>query len=352
MTNCQSWVVWINLRGHTIQRQATEDGNKSLVLFSMPFCIACPSTASCISVISVSGGTFYLASTWAESLSCRGCGCRCGGTMQSQYGLNTGERKWLEEGTRLSRFFFFYQQWVKIPIFSQRQYFQCAFELPMLFYCCWPTYNLPCQPPPKKKKKNQPELDPPDRRLPVNIATETLLPSLSPPSLPPTGAMRARLCSYSLTWLQDWGKGSELTYGLLCIVGYGFQLVNTGTSWKIALVFSSWIFSSSFFLAIFVWWNTHSECHKPSRFVTKTPYNVQSYCLPDSSIITLIATCVTLKNGNHLGCNTRRQLLENDDYLFYNHVCFGRECGAGIICGSVACQAKRSATVWWRKGNY
>lgn len=38
MTNCQSWVVWINLRGHTIQRQATEDGNKSLVLFSMPFC--------------------------------------------------------------------------------------------------------------------------------------------------------------------------------------------------------------------------------------------------------------------------------------------------------------------------
>lgn len=154
MTNCQSWVVWINLRGHTIQRQATEDGNKSLVLFSMPFCIACPSTASCISVISVSGGTFYLASTWAESLSCRGCGCRCGGTMQSQYGLNTGERKWLEEGTRLSRFFFFYQQWVKIPIFSQRQYFQCAFELPMLFYCCWPTYNLPCQPPPKKKKKS------------------------------------------------------------------------------------------------------------------------------------------------------------------------------------------------------
>lgn len=80
--------------------------------------------------------------------------------------------------------------------------------------------------------------------------------------------------------------------------------------------------------------------------VTKTPYNVQSYCLPDSSIITLIATCVTLKNGNHLDCNTRRQLLENDDYLFYNHVCFGRECGAGIICGSVACQAKRSATVW------
>lgn len=36
--------------------------------------------------------TFYLASTCAESLSCRACGCRCGGTMQSQYGLNTGEK--------------------------------------------------------------------------------------------------------------------------------------------------------------------------------------------------------------------------------------------------------------------
>lgn len=245
-----------------------------------------------------------------------------------------------------------------LPAMSKNPHFFPKTVLPV---CLWATdavlllltyIQLAMSAPPPKKKKNQPELDPPDRRLPVNIATETLLPSLSPPSLPPTGAMRARLCSYSLTWLQDWGKGSELTYGLLCIVGYGFQLVNTGTSWKIALVFSSWIFSSSFFLAIFVWWNTHSECHKPSRFVTKTPYNVHSYCLPDSSIITLIATCVTLKNGNHLGCNTRRQLLENDDYLFYNHVCFGRECGAGIICGSVACQAKRSATVWWRKGNY
>lgn len=152
MTNCQSWVVWINLRGHTIQRQATEDGNKSLVLFSMPFCIACPSTASCISVISVSGGTFYLASTWAESLSCRGCGCRCGGTMQSQYGLNTGEKKWLEEGTRLSRFFFFYQQWVKIPIF---------FPKTVLPVCLWATdavlllltyIQLAMSAPPPKKK--------------------------------------------------------------------------------------------------------------------------------------------------------------------------------------------------------
>lgn len=28
-------------------------------------------------------------------------------------------------------------------------------------------------------------------------------------------------------------------------------------------------------------------------------------------------------SGNHIGCNTRRQLAESDDYLFCNHVCFG-----------------------------
>lgn len=131
-----------------------------------------------------------------------------------------------------------------LPAMSKNPHFfpkDSTSSVPLSYRCCFTVADLhtTCHVSPPPQKKNQPELDPPDRRLPVNIATETLLPSLSPPSLPPTGAMRARLCSYSLTWLQDWGKGSELTYGLLCIVGYGFQLVNTGTSWKIALVFSS-----------------------------------------------------------------------------------------------------------------
>lgn len=151
MTNCQSWLVWINLRGHTIQRQATEDGNKSLVLFSMPFCIACPSTASCISVISVSGGTFYLASTWAESLSCRGCGCRCGGTMQSQYGLNTGEKKMT--GRRHSPVTFLFL----LPAMSKNPHFFPKTVLPV---CLWAadavllllTYiQLAMSAPPQKK---------------------------------------------------------------------------------------------------------------------------------------------------------------------------------------------------------
>lgn len=50
--------------------------------------------------------------------------------------------------------------------------------------------------------------------------------------------------------------------------------------------------------------------------------------------------CVTLTSSNHTDCNTRRQLVENDDYLFYNHVCFGGECVTGTVC--LCCVSSKS----------
>lgn len=179
MTNCQSWVVWINLRGHTIQRQATEDGNKSLVLFSMPFC----NSLSLYCFMHQRYFRFWGNILFGINLSWKLQLQRLWMQVWRHYAVSvwTEYRRKKMTGRRHSpvTFLFLLPAMSKNPhFFSQRQYFQCAFELPMLFYCCWPTYNLPCQPPPHKK--NQPELDPPDRRLPVNIATETLL----PPSLP------------------------------------------------------------------------------------------------------------------------------------------------------------------------
>lgn len=78
---------------------------------------------------------------------------------------------------------------------------------------------------------------------------------------------------------------------------------------------------------------------------TKTPPKCALPPSPRCALAALITACVTPTSGNHVGCNTRRQLAESDDYLFSNHVCLGGKCVAGTLRGSVACLAKRSATV-------
>lgn len=144
------------------------------------------------------------------------------------------------------------------------------------------------------------------------------------PSIPPSwleDACRAP-CSQILPHLAlGLGEGRGLTYGLLCFVGYSFQLLRLHSSPSVSVEENA--FPPKQLLSAFYAKTSSRAAWNPT--VAVCPHNLRC-CLCCSSHMFYFYKWLT-------------QLLKNDNYLFYN-VCFGGQYAVGIIWSAIACQQK------------
>lgn len=152
----------------------------------------------------------------------------------------------------------------------------------------------------------------------------------SPPTslfpLPHCATMQARRYSFSLPRCAPaLGEGTPVNIWLLVHYSFAFS------SSTLALVLEN--------------------CAQPAPFsspmrLRKCEFDAK---FPDcAELSSLITACLTPTGGNHAGCNPADSCRRAMTTCFITIFALegGRGCFAGTLCGTVACLAKRSATVW------